>query len=51
MHSAIENKALTGGLQVIGVGADLGPAREIDELHKREDGRGRLTRAIAKLSW
>ena len=47
VHSAIEDESLTRSFEVITIRADLSAAREIDELHTREDGRGRLTRAIA----
>jgi hypothetical protein len=49
VHPAVEHEALAGGFEVITVGADLSPAREIDELQQREDERFGLTRAMGKL--
>ena len=31
MHAAIEDEPLAGSLEVIAIGADLGPAREVNE--------------------
>ena len=32
MHAAVEDEPLTGGLEVVAIGADLGATREVDEL-------------------
>ena len=32
MHAAVEDESLTGGLQVVAIGADFGATRQVNEL-------------------
>jgi hypothetical protein len=48
VHPRIQDEPFSGSFEVVTVGADLCPAREIDEFQQREDERCRLTRATAK---
>jgi hypothetical protein len=49
MHPTIKDEPLAGCLDVIAVGADLSPAREIDKFQQSEDDRSGMTTAIGKL--